>query len=265
MDSRINILFLTPRLPYPPAGGDKLCAYHHIRLLAARADHIHLLSLIEREQEQTLAREFENRIPNLTVETVLLPTWRSYVNCLIGLLTTKLPLQVHYYRCSAYAKRVSELSDQNSFDACYFHLIRTAQYAEGVSCAVTLLSLQDCLTLRYERSAQYVRGKARFIDAIERSRIAQYETAFTSKMDVSSVVAAADGDKLRALGARGKIEVVNIGVDLGYFCLDETVAYEPTTISFLGNLHSVPNRDAVRFLVNEIWPLVKLREPELRE
>jgi sugar transferase (PEP-CTERM/EpsH1 system associated) len=259
----MKLLVLTPRLPYPPAGGDKLLAYHHIRLMSAKVDRVHLLSFVENGREQEMARRLENEIPNLTVETVLLPPWRSYMNCAAGLIS-KTPLQVHYYRSPQYRARLRKLINAHTFDACYLQLIRMAQYAPDVSPARTILSMTDCLTLRYDRSTPFVRGRTRFTDAIERKRITDYETSVTERMDVNIVVAESDRHKLIELGARGRIEVVGLGVDTDYFASDDTEPYEPHTISFLGNLHSVPNRDAVRFIAEEIWPEVRRKKPDAK-
>lgn len=238
-------------------------AYHHIRLLAPQVDSIRLLSFIENDVELSLAIEFEKEIHNLNVETVLLPRWRSYMNCAVGLTSTT-PLQVHYYRSAAFRSRLSELVEEQTFDACYVHLIRMAQYAPLVSPIRTILSMTDCLTLRYERSAEFVRGGTRFTDAVERNRISRYETSVTNMMDVNIVVTEPDRRRLLELGANGRIEVVGNGVDTNYFAPDYAGTYEPYTVSFLGNMHSVPNQDAVRFLAENIWPEVRRELPEAK-
>jgi len=154
----VKLLFLTPRLPYPPAGGDKVTVYSHIRLLSPKVDEIRLLTIIEREDEAELARQFEAEFPNIKVETVLLPKWRSWMNCALGLAVSPDPLQVHYYHCPAFSKRARELTLENEFDACYIHLIRMMPYAREVNTPRKILCMTDCLTLRYERSAKFAQG-----------------------------------------------------------------------------------------------------------
>ena len=41
----LQILFLTPRFPYPPLKGDTLRAYHQIRVLSEQGHNVTLLSL----------------------------------------------------------------------------------------------------------------------------------------------------------------------------------------------------------------------------
>lgn len=256
----MKVLFLTPRLPYPPIGGDKLRIYHQIRLLSPRLEHIHLLSLIEAADEREAARRFEAEFPNLTVETVFLPRWRSYLSCAEGLFTRD-PLQVCYYRSARFVARLEGLLASQAFDACVMHLFRMAQYGHLLAGVRTVLELTDCLSLRYRRSAPYARGISRLLDGIERRRVSGYETRATGRVDASVVVTEADRDELVRLGAKGAIEVINNGVDTEFFHPRPTVDPEPRTAAFLGNLHSFPNRDAVEFIVREIWPLVRRVEP----
>lgn len=259
----MKVLVLTPRLPYPPAGGDKIMIYNHIRLLARRVERIHVLSFITSEAERKPADEFASKFPNLTVETVLHESWRSWANCAMGLLTRK-PLQVHYYRSETYRRALEALLKRETFDAAVLHLVRMAQYLPLLNGMTTVLALSDCLTLRYERSAPYLSGMTRLIDGVERRRMAWYETASTAWASASFVHTERDRAKLIELGAKGRVAVINNGVDLEYFRPDPAATPETRTISFLGNLHSAPNRDAVRFLAGEVWPLVRERTPDAR-
>ncbi len=260
----MKILFLTPRLPYPPAGGDKVTVYSHIRLLSPRVDSIHVLSLIEHPGETEYARDFEAEFPNLTVETVHLSRNRSRLNAALGLASSSLPLQVHYYRSSRFVRRAAELARETAFDACYAHLVRMAPYARTLPIPVKVLCMTDCLTLRYERSAPYAAGMARHVERIERKRITPFEIRCTGEFHASIVVSEVDRRRLLALGARGPVVVVPFGVDLGKFTLENDEPRDPDTVAFLGNLHSAPNRDAVRYFVDQIWPRIRQRKPDAR-
>ncbi|HOF40794.1 MAG TPA: glycosyltransferase [Candidatus Hydrogenedentes bacterium] len=260
----MKVLFLTPRLPYPPAGGDKVTVYSHIRLLSPLVDSIHVLSLIEDPAEVQCAREFEAEFPNLTVHTVRLSRNRSRLNAALGLAASSLPLQVHYYRSSVYARRASELAREIAFDACYVHLVRMAPYARNLPIPVKVLCMTDCLTLRYERSAPYATGMGRHIERIERKRITPFELQCTEEFNASIVVTEIDRRRLRELGAQGPLALVPFGVDLSRFTLDTAEARDPDCVAFLGNLHSAPNRDAVRYFVEQIWPRIRQHKPGAR-
>jgi hypothetical protein len=126
--ARVRILALTPRLPWPPIGGDKLRAYEFLARLSARHE-VDLLSFVERPDEANAARELSRRHPGIAVETVLLPAWRSALQSGVGLLSSA-PLQVHFYRSAAMQALVDARLARGRHDAVYAHLLRMAQYVE---------------------------------------------------------------------------------------------------------------------------------------
>ncbi|CUH70210.1 sugar transferase, PEP-CTERM/EpsH1 system associated [Thalassovita autumnalis] len=100
-----RLLVLTPRLPYPVMGGDRLRIYQVCKALSARYS-LTLLSLCETREEMDCV------IPNdgvfHRVERVLLTKARSYLNTLM-VLPTPTPLQVGYYRSAAFQEAVNRL------------------------------------------------------------------------------------------------------------------------------------------------------------
>ncbi|HKA06927.1 MAG TPA: glycosyltransferase, partial [Gemmataceae bacterium] len=64
----------------------------------------------------------------------------------------------------------------------------------------------------------------------------------------------------RDFGARA-VDVVDNGVDTGYFTADDSVPRDPYQILFLGSLDWRPNLDAVRLLLDDIFPRVRAAEP----
>lgn len=102
---RKNILITTPRFPYPVIGGDRLRIYYICKELAKDYD-LTLLSLCETQEEMQMPIPDDGVFAK--VERVLLPKWKSYLNCLFT-LPTKTPLQVAYYSSAEFKKRLMSL------------------------------------------------------------------------------------------------------------------------------------------------------------
>src|SRR3990172_5837863 len=119
----MKILFLTSRLPFPPLGGDKVRTFHFIKHLSAKHD-LTIISFVENENELSCLDGFKQYYKKII--PIKLPKYRSYWNCLIGLLSGS-PLQVHYY----YSKRMQQavVNELNTgYDFIFCHLIRMVQY-----------------------------------------------------------------------------------------------------------------------------------------
>ena len=76
-----KILILTPRFPYPVIGGDRLRIYEVCKELSKKYE-LTLLSLCENKEE--LSYEVDDHLFK-SIHRVLLPKYRSYLNCLLSL------------------------------------------------------------------------------------------------------------------------------------------------------------------------------------
>ena len=76
-------------------------------------------------------------------------------------------------------------------------------------------------------------------------------------------MSALDGDRLAAVAPGAAVEVVENGVDLEYW----TPSVEPPrerSLIFAGTLGWYPNRDAVEYLLSEVWPALLASNPDRR-
>lgn len=123
----MRILFLTARLPYPPTRGDRLRAYHFLRVLS-REHRLTLLSFIGNEHEAGNLNPLRAFCED--IQLVHRPPWQSTLSAAAG-LWRPLPLQALYYRSPVMQGAIDRLLAREAFDAVYVHLFRMAQYVSG--------------------------------------------------------------------------------------------------------------------------------------
>ncbi len=256
----MRLLALTPRLPYPPLGGDKLRALQLITRLAAR-HQLELVSFVESAAEEASARELARRHPGMSVETVLLTPWRSRLNALIGLVSSE-PLQVHYYRSARMRELLARKLAAGRYDGVYVHLIRMAPYVEDLAGTPRVLDMTDAVSMVYERAHRVRRDWLRLANAIEIRRLRRYEIELVRRFEHTTLVSEVDRDWLVANGAPAeRLSLIYLGVDRGYFAPTAS-EWDPKRLVFVGNMRSFPNSDAALFLLREIFPLVRAEEKD---
>jgi glycosyltransferase involved in cell wall biosynthesis len=254
MNTGKRLLFLTPRFPYPPFGGDKLFVSHVARALRGHA--LTLLSLCSTREEMDCEPE-----PGIFTEVhkVYLPKRRSYWNVLSA-LPGRDPLQLAYYSSLEFRRTVGELVPRH--DAVLAHLIRTAPYAASSSRAVPrVLLMADAISLSYQRMLSQ-RGASRlwnFLYRAESSRLARYERAVPSAFDQTWLHSEVDREFLHL--DRELVRIVPVGVDLREFPFDPNRS--GNVVAFIGNMSSSFNLDACRHFIGEILPRLR-REIDLR-
>jgi glycosyltransferase involved in cell wall biosynthesis len=258
--NRPRIVVLTPRFPYPVVGGDRLRIFKICEVLSRQFD-LSLVSLCERASEMRLA------IPNdgvfTSVERILMPRWRSWINCALALFSG-IPLQVAYYKSHRFDQAARSRSREA--DVVLAHLIRTAEAARGIRIP-KVLEMTDAISLNYERSRRHfdIWSLRSLLHRIEARRVRRYELKMLDVFDRCVFISPVDRDFLVG-PAEGRAATSTLictnGVDERL--RDNLYSGDGRTIIFIGNLRSYQNADAVRYFVREIFPIVRSLRPDAR-
>ncbi|MGH7455118.1 MAG: glycosyltransferase, partial [bacterium] len=255
--TKMKILLITPRLPYPPYRGDKLKIFNLLKRLS-KSNSIHLISFVENGHEQEYIQYLAPYCA--AVEVIPLPRWRSYLQCLFGLFSA-LPLQVHYFKSEKMRRRIAEICRRQHFDVIHTHLIRMAQYTVGSEHPLRVLDLTDAVSLYLTRFLS--REKSRLMKLllkVELERIKRYESLL-EQFHACFVCSEPDKEQSLKAAPEANVQIIPNGVDLAYFSNDKPVPYDPARIVFTGNLTYYPNLDGIFYFINEIFPLVKKEMP----
>ncbi|MBM0106168.1 glycosyltransferase [Steroidobacter sp. S1-65] len=251
MRARKRILVLTPRYPYPVIGGDRLRIYEICRQLAQRHE-LTLLSLCETREEMDAALPTDGIFTR--IERFHLPKWRSFLN-VMSALPTRVPLQVAYYRSTAFRQRILQLLPE--FDCCLAHLIRTGHYVRQARIP-TILEMTDAISMNYQRArslskARHLRAS---IYAVEASRLLEYEREVMNEFDLVTLVADTDRDFLLNGTHRAHVLVCSNGVNLDAMPFQDRRQSEPVIV-FIGNMASVQNLDACTYFAERVMPVIR--------
>ncbi len=255
----MRILFLTGRLPYPPDRGDRLRAYHFLRVLS-QAHQITLLSFIGDTREtahigplRPFCEDIQlvHRSQPQSIMSTGLNVWRP------------LPLQSLFYRSTVMQRAVDNVLARQHFDVIYVHLFRMAQFVAGRHRPYRILDLTDAISSEIERSLPYRDPKWRLIYRLELPRIRRYEREMTGRFDETWVISEAERQLLIQGDTDNKVQVVPNGVDYTRFHPGGRHPNDPKLI-FVGHMSVFHNVDAAEHLVNEILPRIRAVVPSTR-
>ncbi len=247
-----RVLVLTSRFPYPLERGDKLRVYHHIRLLAEKAD-IFLFSLSDREVEPEDIAQLESFCSQVVVRRIR--PLDTAVALLKGLLS-RLPLQVYYFWRKAYHKELQRMIREIAPDVVYCQLLRMAPYAQ--ECPIpAVMDYMDAFSLGMKRRvAQSVWWKRPLLQ-MEYRRLLKYEADMYNHFTRHAIISEQDRNQLDLpSSARSSIQVIPNGVDTTFFQPQLGVLAD-VELLFVGNMGYFPNVKAAQMLAREILPEVR--------
>jgi glycosyltransferase involved in cell wall biosynthesis len=251
----MKVLFITPRFPFPPIGGDKLRAFAFLRYFSRFTD-LRLVSFAEDSDELLYLPAARKMCSSVEVE--LLPKRLSYVNVLVG-LSGGGPLQLSYYSSDRMRERITRAILGWRPELVFVHLIRMAEYVKDFDNPYKILDMTDSLGLSWRRSLRFRAGFVRAFHTIEAQRLDLYERRIGGYFDLCLLANRIDQEYLTRRNARGNFVIVPNGTELSP--LPDVRPASPPRIGFIGNLRSFPNRDAVDFFIEKIFPKILRQRP----
>lgn len=255
-ENKKNLFVLLSRVPYPLEKGDKLRAFHQIRLLS-ESYNVFVFAFYE----GSLSEESIAKVSEYCVDYHFFKL--SWLNRFWGMtraVFSGLPFQTAYFSSSSAQKVLCEAIEKFKADFLYVQLIRVAHYVSS-STIPKVIDFQDALSKNMERRAMRERGLYKSFFKNEAHRIEVFERKLIQSFDRCTIISDADKEALVS-DANDSIVVVPNGVDTDFFS-PRTLEKE-YSIAFVGNMGYAPNVDACLFLVESIMPLVWEKYPEAR-
>ena len=251
----MKILVVLPRVPFPLEKGDKLRAYHQIRLLSKNHE-IYLFALSDKSDNSEAEVELERFCKKIVFHKigVAVRICQTAVFALKGL-----PLQCGWFYSRVAQKKLNRFISEIKPDHIYCQLVRTAEYVKD-SLLPKTIDYQDVLSKGMARRAEAAPWYLKPFFRMEQKRLARYEENIFPYFDNKTIITGVDRD-LIPHPQHDEIHVIANGVDFEKFSYNG----EPKEFDliFTGNMSYPPNVDAAEFIVKQIFPKLRERFPDL--
>lgn len=253
----MNILILSPFLPYPLDQGGKIRIFNIIKNLSDR--HTVTLAAIVDEGD---AADFAP-LRELCAEVLLVERPARLWPDRLSFFSGTAPYNVIRYRSAAMRRELKRLQQRNKFDLVQIEFSMMWQYADlFVETPVVL----DAHNIEY-KNVQQIGDSAgsrfwRLLYLIEEKRLRAIEERAWCECALCFAVSEKEGLEIASrIGNDKKTITAANGVD------PERFAFRPKgrkgkKILFLGGMDYSPNLDAARYFLGEVFPLILQEEPE---
>jgi len=257
---KLKILFLTPRLPFPVIGGDRLKPYNILSYLAKKHD----VTLVSFYQGKNVPEEYVNEIKKLGLELFVIPL--SPVKASLRHLFKsffRFPLEIGYYTQPEFKKVVDELLKEKQFDVSFAFFMRTAEYLKNYNVKKILMA-EDCRVVYQKRSYHSTRNLIQKLTRWwEYKRLLKYEPEIVNHFDVNTLVTEQDISSMQSQNPKPKYRLLTNGTDINKFKMPNGFTHR-RDILFAGKLDIWANVLMIRDIVNNILPKIKLEIPDCR-
>ncbi|CUU09316.1 Glycosyltransferase involved in cell wall bisynthesis [Candidatus Thermokryptus mobilis] len=259
----MNILIVTPRIPYPPYRGDKMRVFNLMVNLSSN-NQIYLLTLIRDKKELMYVKYIESL--GVKVEYVYLPIFCSVKNLLKNIFSKK-PFQVAWFYSKKFGQKLQEITKNQDIDVIYYYTIRAAVYKDSVKNKKILqvIDLVDAISFYLSGFSSNLKNPImKFLVGLEAKRVKSYEN-IASEFDLAFVTTERDKIILERSSVKAKIEILSMGVSenfLNVFVKDS--GFDKNRILFTGNIPYWPNYYAILYFIREIFPIILNKIPSAK-
>jgi polysaccharide biosynthesis protein PslH len=270
----MRALWLSHVVPFPPKAGVLLRAYHLLRSVAAEHD-VDLVAFVQRPLLQTFYADVDAGLDEC--RRALAPLCRS---------VTFLPIDRADRALGRGRTAFESLVSRNGYMATWLDSPRAwVALAEAISARQYNVAHFDHLSLATYRpllgatpatlghhnaeSHMMLRRAEREANALKRvyfgleaARLKRFESEIANQFDLHITCSNLDSDRLRKTMPGARLRAVPNGVDTQFFA-PTGIPANPESLIFIGTMNWYPNIDAVMFLLEEIWPKLLSKRPNV--
>jgi glycosyltransferase involved in cell wall biosynthesis len=255
-------------LCYPATSGKRLRTLHLMQRLARRHEitYVCRCDALDAGAEQARAYLADQGIEVMLVEqTRPRKSGPLFYARLAANMLSRLPYSVASHASRQIGNVLRSLAASGRVDVWQFEWPAYASALQGLSGARTVIATHNVESLIWQRYYEtepspikrwYIKGQWHKYERCERHIYGGATRVVTCTEEDATIVRGSFG--------MPNVDVVENGIDKGYFDAVADGTREPKQILFLGALDYRPNVDAVNLLLDRIFPAVRTRESEAR-
>ena len=247
----MKILMLTPYLPYPLLSGGQIRTYNLLKHLNKEHEII-LFALIKDEGEKKYIPELKKICHQ--VKVFKRPKKPFTLKNIVNTGFSKYPFLVIRNYSKKAASAIQAEIIKNRYDLIHAETFYMMPHLPQTKMPVILVE-QTIEYLGYESYVKKAPKLLRPLLNIDVNKIKNWEKHYWRKAHKLIVMSQEDKDFVtKKIDQPDKVAVVENGVDVLWFNQKSRHLPKEPTILFVGTFNWLPNREAVEFLVKQIWP-----------
>lgn len=265
----MNILFITPYLPYPPISGGRLQTFLRITNLKKRGHNVYLISIVNRDLSRRDIEDFRRYVTGLELMKA-----RIDLTKLRYLLRKSLILELFPY-LSGFEEKIKSISKNRDIEIAIYEGIGVAQYKRATNNIPSIIYEHNVEHEIVEQMVSYYRksplkllngGFGEILRNIwlyifgnrEISLARKFELEALNGFDLCITCSDRDADILKRMNEKIPVLSIPWGIEMPkeFNIPNEKDIYN---LVFVGSMHWEPNKDAIRWFIKKVMPLIRGR------
>ena len=260
----MKVLQLCNKPPYPPVDGGTMAMNSITQGLLEAGCEVRVLTVETDKHPARLEQLPDDYRRRTAIESVYIDLGVRVLPAVVSMLCGE-SYHVKRYVNMAFAHKLQEILQREEFDVVHVESIFLTPYVPLIrrhSKAKVILRAHNVEHLIWKRVAQSTRhGLKRWYLNHLSLTLRAYELEHLNDYDGVVCITRNDADYFRSHGCRRPITHIPFGVEpesVG------NVSVEPASLFHIGAMDWMPNQESIRWLLEEVWPVVHRTVPQAR-
>lgn len=261
----MRILQLCHKPPNPPKDGGCI-AMNNIGLgLMNKGHELKIITIFTHKHDFEMDNLPESYLEDTGIEGVFVDTKVNIVDAFSSLITQD-SYNVSRFFSPDFDIKLSKLLRKKKFDVIHLESLFMAPYIGTIrrhSKAALVLRSHNLEYIIWERIASGTKNIAKkaYLKYLSH-KLKEYELSVLSEVDGIAAISTSDQQKYRELGCDTPVINIPFGIDVANY--QPAPPKKEISLFHLGAMDWRPNLEGVLWFVEEVWPLVSKRYPDLK-
>ena len=259
----MKVLQLCNKPPYPPVDGGTLAMNSITQGLLEAGCEVRVLSLCSDKHPVLESRMPDSYRQATHFEAVHVDLSLHPLDAGVAMLCGE-SYHVKRFESKAFARRLAEVLEEETFDVVHVESVFLTPYLPVIrahSQAKVMLRAHNVEHTIWRRVAQGERSpfKRWYLKHLSLT-LAAYEREHLNDYDGVVSITENDAEQLRTMGCRRPMVAIPFGITPDG---EVSVEEEPNSLFHIGSMDWMPNQEGVRWFLEQVWPKVHERMPQL--
>jgi glycosyltransferase involved in cell wall biosynthesis len=262
----MKVLFLCKKFPYPLKDGESIAVSNLCRDLNSLGCELSLLSMNTSKHYSDLsalpaAYNYFKTVHTVDIDNSIKP-WKAITS-----LVTGESYHVSRFRSGAFRAKLIEVLTKESFDIIQLETLYLAPYIDTIraySNAPIVMRAHNVEHEIWERITSNTTSPVKKFYLTQLTRqLKAYELEQFPAYDYLVTLTDRDLQHFKSKGYNNGATAAPIGFDISSYPVTRSLFGKSVSLCFIGSLDWMPNREGLEWFLNECWPAIHTRWPQI--
>ncbi|HEX5624875.1 MAG TPA: glycosyltransferase family 4 protein, partial [Saprospiraceae bacterium] len=265
--SPVRILQLCKKFPFPARDGESIAILQMSKALSESGCEVSLLAMNTSRHYVDIAKDSLSELKYFkSIQTVDIDNAINWVDALKNIFS-KDSYHISRFISDEFASTLENLLQREEFDIIQLETLYLAPFLPVIrrhSKALIVLRAHNIEHEIWQRIATQVKflPKKWYLHYLSR-KLKNFEVNTLNDYDFLVAITERDLVHFKSLGYKNGCFASPVGFDLSRYEAEYSAFQRPMALSFIGSLDWMPNIEALRWFLNEVWPTLHRKFPEL--